>query len=75
MVHGAGARVHAGKGVGLLTTAFFLGQFASPLVSAPLVAWLGLAGTFAAVGLELVTLGVGLWVTHAVRPEPTAAEA
>lgn len=72
------ARVPAsmrGRASGLLTTAFFLGQFASPLVSAPLVAWLGLAGTFAAVGMALVVLGGGLWLTRLVRPEPTAIEA
>lgn len=72
------ARVPAsmrGRASGLLTTAFFLGQFASPLVSAPLVAALGLAGTFAAVGMGLITLGVGLWIAQMVRPEPTAAEA
>ena len=72
------ARVPAsmrGRASGLLTTAFFLGQFASPLVSAPLVAWLGLAGTFAAVGMALVVLGGGLWLTQLVRPEPTAIEA
>lgn len=72
------ARVPAtmrGRASGLLTTAFFLGQFASPLVSAPLVAWLGLAGTFAAVGSGLIVLGLGLWIAQAVRPEPTAAEA
>ncbi len=72
------ARVPApmrGRASGLLTTAFFMGQFASPLVSAPLVAWFGLAGTFAAVGIALVTLGVGLWVANSVRPEPTALEA
>lgn len=72
------ARVPAtmrGRASGLLTTAFFLGQFASPLVSAPLVAWFGLAGTFAAVGFGLVGLGAALWVVHAVRPQPTAAEA
>jgi MFS family permease len=72
------ARVPAtmrGRASGLLTTAFFMGQFASPLVSAPLVAWFGLAGTFAAVGLALVALGVGLWVANTVRPEPTPLEA
>ncbi|MFO1203609.1 MAG: MFS transporter [Tabrizicola sp.] len=72
------ARVPAsmrGRASGLLTTAFFLGQFASPLVSAPLVAWFGLAGTFAAVGMGLVTLGLGLWFWHAVRPEPAPVEA
>jgi MFS family permease len=72
------ARVPAsmrGRASGLLTTAFFLGQFASPLVSAPLVAWFGLAGTFAAVGIALVALGVGLWVANMVRPEPAGIEA
>lgn len=72
------ARVPAtmrGRASGLLTTAFFLGQFASPLVSAPLVAWLGLAGTFAAVGGGLVVLGLGLWLVNALNPEPTAVEA
>ena len=64
-----------GRASGLLTTAFFLGQFASPLVSAPLVATFGLAGTFAAVGAGLITLGVGLWALHALRPDPRAAEA
>ncbi|WP_170971962.1 MFS transporter [Rhodobacter sp. SY28-1] len=72
------ARVPAsmrGRASGLLTTAFFLGQFASPLVSAPLVAWFGLAGTFAVIGTTLVMLGVGLWIAQGLRPEPTALEA
>jgi MFS family permease len=72
------ARVPAtmrGRAAGLLTTAFFLGQFASPLVSAPLVGWLGLAGTFAAVGGALMMLGSGLWLAHALRPEAMAAAA
>ncbi len=64
-----------GRAAGLLTTAFFLGQFASPLVSAPLVAVFGLAGTFAAVGGALILLGAGLWALHAVRPEPVLVEA
>lgn len=72
------ARVPAsmrGRASGLLTTAFFLGQFASPLASAPLVATFGLAGTFAAVGIGLVVLGLGLWALHVLRPEPAFAEA
>lgn len=72
------ARVPAsmrGRASGLLTTAFFLGQFASPLVSAPLVAALGLAGTFAAVGLALIGLGFGLWLLHLARPDPALVEA
>ena len=43
--------------------------------AAPLVAWLGLAGTFAAVGGALVVLGLGLWLAQTVRPAPTAVEA
>ncbi|HEX9858395.1 MAG TPA: MFS transporter [Paracoccaceae bacterium] len=42
-----------GRASGLLTTAFFAGQFASPLVSAPLVARFGLPGAFHALGLML----------------------
>jgi len=71
------ARVPAmmrGRASGLLTMAFFLGQFASPLVSAPLVAVLGLAGTFAAVGSGLMVLGLGLWALHLMRPEPALVE-
>lgn len=64
-----------GRASGLLTTAFFLGQFASPLISAPLVARLGLAGTFAAVGGALIALGLGLWTLHLLRREPALAEA
>ncbi|MGL4234952.1 MFS transporter [Tabrizicola sp.] len=64
-----------GRASGLLTMAFFLGQFASPLVSAPLVAWFSLAGAFAAVGGALVVLGLGLWVRHLIHAEPELAEA
>jgi MFS family permease len=70
------ARVPAtmrGRASGLLTTAFFLGQFASPLVSAPLVAVFGLAGSFAAVGAGLVCLGLGLWLVQLARPEEPQA--
>ena len=42
-----------GRASGLLTTAFFAGQFASPLVSAPLVAGFGLPGAFMALALVL----------------------
>jgi MFS family permease len=72
------ARVPAamrGRASGLLTTAFFLGQFASPLVSAPLVAVFGLAGTFAVVGGALVLLGAGLAGVQLVRPAPEPLQA
>jgi MFS family permease len=49
-----------GRASGLLTTAFFAGQFASPLVSAPLVAWVGLAGAFEAVALILGLVAAAL---------------
>ena len=45
-----------GRASGLLTTAFFAGQFASPLASAPLVAAFGARGAFEAMGLTLVVL-------------------
>lgn len=51
-----------GRAAGLLTTAFFLGQFVSPLISAPLVAGFGLTGAFAVLGLALMVLGAGLAV-------------
>jgi MFS family permease len=64
-----------GRASGLLTMAFFLGQFASPLITAPLVARFGLAGTFATVGITLIVLGGGLWVARLMRPEAALAEA
>jgi MFS family permease len=43
-----------GRASGMLTTAFFAGQFASPLATAPLVASFGLSGAFAAVGFAVI---------------------
>ena len=60
-----------GRASGLLTTAFFLGQFVSPLVSAPLVAGFGLSGAFGVLGLVLILLGLGLVVL--ARRETRAA--
>lgn len=56
-----------GRASGLLTTAFFLGQFASPLVSAPLVAGFGLQGAFGVLGLFLIVLSLGIAALGAVR--------
>ena len=47
-----------GRASGLLTTAYFSGQFASPLVTAPLVAQVGLAEAFGALALAM---GVSGW--------------
>jgi MFS family permease len=49
-----------GRASGMLTTAFFAGQFASPLVTAPLVGGFGLPGAFAAVGVVVIALAGGI---------------
>ena len=49
-----------GRASGLLTIAFFSGQFASPLVSAPLVAQWGLGGAFGVLALAEGVLAAGL---------------
>jgi MFS family permease len=46
-----------GRASGLLTTAFFAGQFASPLISAPLIGLFGLAGAFEV--MAVILMGVG----------------
>lgn len=58
-----------GRAAGMLTTAFFAGQFASPLITAPLVGTLGLPGAFEALALaQLVLAGVlGLAALRADR--------
>lgn len=49
-----------GRAAGFLATAFFAGQFASPLVTRPLVAALAIPGMFLTIGLALVVLGAAL---------------
>ncbi|WP_176559390.1 MFS transporter [Rubellimicrobium roseum] len=61
-----------GRASGMLTTAFFAGQFASPLLTAPLVGPLGLQGTFAALAAAEAALAAGL-VVLAVREARGAA--
>lgn len=63
-----------GRASGLLTTAFFAGQFASPLVTAPLIAVFGLRGGFDAIGLGLVGLGLALAAGLALRGSARQAE-
>ncbi|MEO8529584.1 MAG: MFS transporter [Deltaproteobacteria bacterium] len=62
-----------GRAAGLLTTAFFAGQFASPLVSAPLVAWLGLNGAFVAMGMVFAAIAAGLAMMVMTRSEVAQA--
>ncbi|MEQ8966542.1 MAG: MFS transporter [Azospirillaceae bacterium] len=53
-----------GRAVGGLTTAIFLGQFVSPLITQPLAGALGLAGGFAATGALSVAIGaVFVWLS------------
>ncbi len=58
-----------GRAAGLLTTAFFAGQFASPLVTAPLVAGYGLAGAFAVVAVALFILAGVILAIGYLRPD------
>lgn len=63
-----------GRASGLLTTAFFAGQFASPLVSAPLVAAFALRGAFEMMGFGLLALGAFLIVLRQLRGAAPVAE-
>lgn len=49
-----------GRASGMLTTAFFAGQFASPLVSAPLVGAFGLVGAFEILAAAMIALALVL---------------
>lgn len=60
-----------GRVSGLLSTAFYAGQFASPRVSAPLVARSGLEGAFAALGLIVIAIA-GLLSASGVLRHRTA---
>ncbi len=62
-----------GRASGLLTTAFFAGQFASPLATAPLVAAFGLKGAFEAMGGILVLFALVLALAAFRAPSPAAA--
>ncbi len=61
-----------GRASGLLTTAFFAGQFASPLATAPLVGAYGARGAFEVMGLTLILLCGVLGIT-ALRTRPVPA--
>jgi MFS family permease len=56
-----------GRASGLLTIAFFAGQFASPLISAPLVAAFGLSGTFLVVALGQFAMAAALAIAAALQ--------
>jgi MFS family permease len=58
-----------GRALGGLSTAMFLGQFLSPIVTQPLTKNLGLGGTYALVGggLVLVALGFAVFKSQALN--------
>jgi MFS family permease len=51
-----------GRALGILTSAYFLGQFTSPFLSTPLSDRLGMDATFVDVGIGLLVAGVALGV-------------
>lgn len=56
------APVHLrGRAIGGLTTCLFLGQFASPILTQPLLAW-GIARTYSIVALVLAGIGMAMLV-------------
>lgn len=63
-----------GRAAGMLTTAFFAGQFASPLIKAPLVGGFGLAGAFELVAVAQLGLA-GLLGLTALRAHGAAMAA
>jgi MFS family permease len=63
-----------GRAAGMLTTAFFAGQFASPLITAPLVGAFGLPGAFQALALAQLALA-GVLGLAALRAGRAAAAA
>lgn len=63
-----------GRALGGLTSALLFGQFCSPILTRPLVEWVGLDGTYGATGLAIVGLAVVLIVMR-TRLRPTADRA
>lgn len=53
-----------GKVLGALTTAIFLGQFVSPLVLTPLLAWLSYSPFFAFIACVMLLVWIGLLLTR-----------
>ncbi len=50
-----------GRLVGGTTMSIFFGQFMSPVLSQPLVSWMGQGGAFGAVALALAIVSAGFW--------------
>jgi MFS family permease len=59
-----------GRAVGMLTMSFFLGQFFSPIVFQPIVAFVGIQGLFAVIsGVSFVVAGVLFFKTFLRRTD------
>lgn len=66
-----------GRASGMMTTSFFAGQFAAPLVSAPLVAAFGLSHALEILGSAMVALSAVLGIAALrarAEPQPPAAQ-
>jgi MFS family permease len=61
-----------GRASGMLTTAFFAGQFASPIMTARLVGWFGLSGAFEALAAVLLGVALALGIAAARGPGQAA---
>ncbi|KIT17071.1 MFS transporter [Jannaschia aquimarina] len=58
-----------GTVIGTLTTALFLGQFASPFAAQPIVAWLGSGAAFALAGAALGLLAIASGLRTLLTPD------
>lgn len=64
-----------GKEIGKLTTFWFMGQFLSPIIIAPFLAYLSLSATFGLVAIILLVLSGSFFIYHMRSVEKPAVEA
>ena len=63
-----------GKAMGIMTTCYFTGQFLSPVIFDPIIAWLGYQGFFLCLGIVIVSITALLSITFLVRKKAALAE-
>ncbi|MEI5640198.1 MULTISPECIES: MFS transporter [unclassified Pseudoalteromonas] len=63
-----------GKAMGIMTTCYFTGQFLSPVMFDPIIAWLGYQGFFLCLGTVIVSITVLFSITFLVRKKAALAE-
>ncbi len=62
-----------GKAMGIMTTCYFTGQFLSPVIFDPIIAWLGYQGFFLCLGIVIVSITALLSITFLVRKKAALA--